>query len=527
MADFSHEAISDVARLRQDFSRFQGANLEKSRYYDSKQKLKDLGISLPPQMRFIDTVLGWPGTVVDALEERLDFEGWDSPELDVVFRSNDLDVTAPTAHLDALIFGTSFVTVTSGGEGEPDVLVNVVAPTEMVVTRDNRTGRVVEACQYIDVDDTNGSVRERAILFRPNETVWLYQDNRGWHVDRVDKHNLGRVPVAQLVNRPRASKAGGRSEITPAVRSLTDSAMRTLVGAEVAREFYAVPQRWMMGASEDMFLDENGDPRGAWEAVMGKFLAIPSNEDGDVPTVGSFAANSMSPFFEQLRELAKQVAAEGAVPNDYMGFSSDANPSSADAIRQNENRLVKRAERRQAMFGKAWTEVARLVLMVRDARSFDSLSDAELMIRPLWRNASTPTKAAAMDMLTKGVQIGFIPAQGDYAMTMMGLSPQDREMLRRDRAGDVQGVLARLESSLSEANPDADGLVVGDGSSPSVDASASAEQDAKTLKAKADAMGVMIRAGVKAESAARLAGIEGAEFLEGRPITLKYADEEK
>ena len=88
-------------------------------------------------------------------------------------------------------------------------------------------------------------------------------------------------------------------------------------------------------------------------------------------------------------------------------------------------------------------------------------------------------------------------------------------------------MLARLESSLSEANPDADGLVVGDGSSPSVDASASAEQDAKTLKAKADAMGVMIRAGVKAESAARLAGIEGAEFLQGRPITLKYADEEK
>ena len=527
MAGFNEGAVADVARLRQDFSRFQGANLEKSKYYDGKQKLKDLGISLPPQMRFIDTVLGWPGTVVDALEERLDFEGWDSPELDVVFRANDLDVTAPTAHLDALIFGTSFVTVTSGGEGEPDVLVNVVAPTEMVVTRDNRTGRVVEACQYIDVDDTNGDVRERAILFRPNETVWMYQDNRGWHVDRVDEHNLGRVPVAQLVNRPRASKAGGRSEITPAVRSLTDSAMRTLVGAEVAREFYAVPQRWMMGASEDMFLDENGDPRGAWEAVMGKFLAIPSNEDGDVPTVGSFAANSMSPFFEQLRELAKQVAAEGAVPNDYMGFSSDANPSSADAIRQNENRLVKRAERRQAMFGKAWTEVARLVLMVRDARSFDSLSDAELMIRPLWRNASTPTKAAAMDMLTKGVQIGFIPAQGDYAMTMMGLSPQDREMLRRDRAGDVQGVLARLESSLSEANPDADGLVVGDGSSPSVDASASAEQDAKTLKAKADAMGVMIRAGVKAESAARLAGIEGAEFLEGRPITLKYADEEK
>ena len=69
MVDFDERlAIADVVRLRQDFSRFAGANAEKAKYYDGKNKLKDLGISLPPQMRFIDTVLGWPGTVVDALE---------------------------------------------------------------------------------------------------------------------------------------------------------------------------------------------------------------------------------------------------------------------------------------------------------------------------------------------------------------------------------------------------------------------------------------------------------------------------
>ena len=528
MADANGAAVADVARLRQDFSRFQGANLEKSRYYDGKYRLKDLGISIPPSLRFVDAVIGWPGTAVDVLEERLDFEGWSDDGLDVVFRANDLDVTAPTAHLDALIFGTSFVTVTRGGEGEPDVLVNVVAPTEMVVTRDNRTGRVVEACQSIDVDDTNGDVRERAILFRPDETVWLFQDNRGWHVDRVDEHGLGRVPVAQLVNRPRASKAGGRSEITPAVRSYTDMALRTLVGAEIAREFYAVPQRYLLGAPEEFYVDENGEPKGAWDAVMGKIMAVGIDPDyPDVkPEIGSFPAHSPEPFFSQVRHLAQLLAAETSIPQTYLGFSTD-NPASADAIRMAENRLVKRAERRQSMFGKAWTEVARLALMVRDGRSFDGLSDEELSIRPLWRDASTPTRAAAADEVVKMIQVGVYPAQGDYTMKRLGMSPMDKEMLRRDRAGDVQGVLARLESSLSEANPDADGLVVGDESAPSVDASASAEQDAKTLKAKADAMGVMIRAGVKAESAARLAGIEGAEFLEGRPITLKYADEEK
>ena len=204
MVDFDKDlAIADVTRLRQDFSRFKGANDEKARYYDGRQKLKDLGISLPPQMRLINTVLGWPGTVVDALEERLDFEGWDSKELDLTFQTNDLDVSSSTAHLDALIFGTSFITVTSGREDEPDVVVSVVSPNDMVVTRDNRTGRVIEACQYIDGEDG-----ERAVLYREMDTVWLYEQSGEWRVDRVDDHELGRVPVAQFVNRPRASKIG-------------------------------------------------------------------------------------------------------------------------------------------------------------------------------------------------------------------------------------------------------------------------------------------------------------------------------
>ena len=44
MVDFDERlAIADVVRLRQDFSRFAGANAEKAKYYDGKNKLKDLG----------------------------------------------------------------------------------------------------------------------------------------------------------------------------------------------------------------------------------------------------------------------------------------------------------------------------------------------------------------------------------------------------------------------------------------------------------------------------------------------------
>lgn len=50
-------------------------------------------------------------------------------------------------------------------------------------------------------------------------------------------------------------------------------------------------------------------------------------------------------------------------------------------------------------------------------------------------------------------------------------------------------------------------------------------EDAQVLKAKADALGVLRRAGVEASNAASLAGLENVKFIPGQPITIKQADE--
>src|SRR5699024_1647655 len=95
-----------------------------------------------------------------------------------------------------------------------------------------------------------------------------------------------------------------------------------------------------------------------------------------------------------------------------------------------------------------------------------------------------------------------------------------REMLRRDRAADTQGVLARLEASLSQPNPAADALA---SSGDTMDAGEpGGVEAAQELKAKADAMGVLIRSGVTPESAAKQAGLSGLSFLDARPVTLDF-----
>lgn len=45
------------------------------------------------------------------------------------------------------------------------------------------------------------------------------------------------------------------------------------------------------------------------------------------------------------------------------------------------------------------------------------------------------------------------------------------------------------------------------------------------MKKRADAMGTMIRAGVDPQSAADIAGVDGARFTGGRPITMRYDDQ--
>ncbi|MGL5174488.1 MAG: hypothetical protein ACRC75_11600, partial [Olsenella sp.] len=51
-------------------------NRVRDRYYDGKNALKDLGISIPPSLTNIETVVGWPQKAVDSLAVRSRFDGY-------------------------------------------------------------------------------------------------------------------------------------------------------------------------------------------------------------------------------------------------------------------------------------------------------------------------------------------------------------------------------------------------------------------------------------------------------------------
>ena len=434
-----------VDLLLQRLSAYEVTNALKERYYEGEQVVQMLNISIPPALQSLETVVGWPGTTVDVLEERLDWYGWTSDtadfDLDAVYVDNQLDVDASLVHTDALIYGTAFAVVGSGVDDEPSPLVTMHSPRSMTGFYSGRTRRLTAALSGVT---ENGRWIE-VTLYLPDETVFISRSPHGgkWVVDERDRHNLGRVPVVQFVNRPRASRLGGRSEISRAVRYYTDAAVRTMLGMEVNREFYSAPQRYALGVEQSDFVSPDGTVQTGWETIMGRVWAIGRDENGELPEVGQFNPSSPAPYLEQVKGLAQLLAAEAAIPPSYLGFQTD-NPASADAIQRSEARLVKRAERRQRAFGQSWLEVARLALLVRDGSVPEGFSSLSLN----WRDASTPTRSAAADEATKLVGSGILPPDSQVTYDRIGLTPAEQRQVAADRRrADGSGVLQTIRDA--------------------------------------------------------------------------------
>ncbi|OBB63515.1 hypothetical protein A5755_21790 [Mycolicibacterium fortuitum] len=185
------------------------------------------------------------------------------------------------------------------------------------------------------------------------------------------------------------------------------------------------------------------------------------DEDGQPVEVKlhEFRPAPPTPYIDQVKLYSQLLAAESGMPAPYLGFVTD-NPASADSIRQQEYRLVKRAERRQTSFGLAWREVAYLSLLLRDG-AVDPVAFRQIGTK--WRDASTPTRAAAADEAAKLIGSGVLPPDSSVTYDRIGLSQQEQQQLERDRAKASGGKVIDRLRSLRNVNSDVNGN--GDGTS--------------------------------------------------------------
>ena len=440
--------------------------LTRRQYYEGTQKLQNLGIAIPASLSGVRTVVDWPRVAVDPIVQRCVVDGFRLPgETDAdeylmgLWQANNLDSEFSLCVLDALVCGRGYMTV-----GSPDVpggrpLIAVESPFNMAVQWDPRTRSVTAAYQGYEVEGVF-----RGVLYLPNETVYMSRVDRsgtGWAIDYRDQHNFGQVPVVRFANRARSDMREGMSEITAAIMTTTDSTCRTMLAMEIAREFYAVPHRYILGATESDFVDSSGNPKSALDMVMSKFLAFERDDEGQAPTVGQFTAFDPSVFTKIIDENAQLMASYTQFPPQWFGQSTTANPASADAIRAAWDGANRRASLAQQQFSDPLEDVMRLAW--RYDNDGQPVPPEFFEMETDWIDVATFTPSAMSDALFKQAQMGAVPPTSDPVLKKLGWTNVERDQMAQDRAKDAAtSVLAELANSLQAKEARVDKSIAAD-----------------------------------------------------------------
>lgn len=382
--------------------------------------------------KFRTLSVNFPRLAVTALGERLTVtgftpEGEDAGDPDVwkAWRRCGMEDGAPQAHIDALIYGRSFVTVWADSAGRPQITVE--SPRSTAVLRDPATREVTAALKRW-VSEGRGY----AVLYGPDAIVKLTCTSNatdvdslpstGWEVTETIPNPLGVVPVVPMVNRGRLSEVDGYSEMAD-VLDLADALNKLMSDALVTSEFFARPRRWVTGL--EIVEDDEGNVINPFSDEAGKLWQSEAPET----KFGQFDGARLDGYADLTATVTQQIGALTGLPPHYLGLNGDQ-PASADAIRSAEASLVARAYALQRSFGLAWAKVAQLVIAVQKGTDV-----AALDFTTIWSNPETRTPAQAADAAVKLRSIG-VPLSTILADTL-GMTPAQVERINTAARADA------------------------------------------------------------------------------------------
>jgi len=451
-------------------------NVMRSRYYQGHNILQDLGISIPPQLTGVETVVGWPAKAVDSLAARSRFEGFSAPEgvrarLDAICERNGLVWLWPQLVTSELIHSCAFVTVTRGEDGAEVRLHSAVTAAALW---DYSRRRVRCGVTLAEVD--RDGLPQAYNLFEPDCVVRIWRDGHGRWSFSVMPHPMGRPLMEAFVYRPNLDRPFGVSKISREIMTLTDSAVRTALRSEISAEFFTSPQRVMLGAPDDMFSDsptigsqpgdgedddivsgdldaeaEDGDdaaPAGVthWEAYTGSILAVSRDENGEIPSYFQLPQGSMQPHIDYMRSLGARMASAANVPVSALGIIHDQ-PASAEAMHAAEQDLVIDCEALNEGAKRSLRNVAMMALAIEGNKPLSALTDEERSIRARFHSPQRPSEAAETDAMVKQASVNEELPKTRLYWEKLGYPPEEvDEIMAATERHATQEMIAALAS---------------------------------------------------------------------------------
>lgn len=472
-----------------------------NRYANAKSDLRAKGMS-----GAMMTPLDWPRKAIEVLATKLSpeaptFAGVNplGDELARAYADANVDWVERQAIKSALRHGCSFVFTTPGDRsaGEPEVVVSVADATHATAIVDWRTRTVKAAYEVLEDSLAN--------VYLPQRTLVL--DTSRNRIVR-EHASLPRVRCAIYTHEASLDRPFGASRITPTICGLTDAAARTLIRQEVAAEYYQSPRPLFFGLSQDDLIDEYG--RAVLEKAGGAGWAFPDASQEDEIEASLRRAKvewapqaTMQPFSDQFRLLAAAFAGASSIPLQYLGVVSDSNPTSGEAIMAQEKPLVELARACQRELN-----AGRRHLMWDIASTLYPGEDVSASMRDLALRWTDPRHRSVLEQsqfVATQVQAGNLPAGAVDTLRLLPIDEDDVAALAAANASrGATDPLAALATSLTRE---------GESQNPASD-----------MKARFDALGVAIRAGVDPQSAARTVGLGEVEFTGAVPASLRVPE---
>lgn len=406
-------------------------NLLRHDYYTMHNKLRDLGISIPPSLRDLDAACGWGKKTVDVMVEHSKFDGWtvDDPEaqmmLDEVMRREKMRTKYRKATTSALeqCYCLYFVSEDNG-----KARVSAYPASASSAIYDDAKGDVSSAMFVVSMQHKDGLPTDRPAWLNVVTDQYLIRiqwDGSDWRAD-YEPHGLGHVPAFVAPYEATLERPMGTSRITREVMGYIDEAVRSNINESIASAFAASTQKYLLGTDADTF---EGIDR--WQAYIGNIINVDMTSEATTPTFGQLAQPSMQPLTDHFRNLCGRMAAATGIHVSQFGQVHD-NPASSEAIYAENEPLILKVKDWNETAGETLRDVAIACYATEMGMTFEQASSLGLGIDPRFRNPALPTLAQQTDAAVKLASVvdGF--AMTDTFWELNGFNSEERRRIKSE-----------------------------------------------------------------------------------------------
>ena len=418
------------------------------KYYDGKNELKDFGISTPPELLDVTTVIDWPNKAVTALADRVRFDGFTAKDKDVqnildglTQRAGFMCRTRFMVHSEC-IYGF-YIAVVGVNDGKSQI--DFYDAERSAAIWDSAKGRIHAG---MTIEHFENGLPSEVRIFTDDAVITATNDGAFWRF-ASESIKMGRIPMVAFTYRPTDRKPFGQSRISRTVMSITDSAVRAALGADISFQFSVSPQKFLLGAAEDPFKNKT-----RWESYIGSIFAIGYNgKQGVMPQFGQLPQPSMQQSNDMMRMLAARFGGATNIPISQLGIIHDQ-PASAEAIYAANEPLVIEATDLIEGNRETMKEIARMCVAAEMDVPLDELTNDQLDIMPNYRNPAMPSVVSQADAAVK-----IASAVPEFAGTaawwkLIGMPEDTRREIEQE-------VASRNAQKLFDAIFDENGKIVG------------------------------------------------------------------